>query len=68
LARQFVIEIETHPAKPDEYRFLTSGEILRWVGDIPISDRFMLRASPGVPPEADNSGSSSRVTYFPGTR
>jgi hypothetical protein len=39
LARQFVVEVETHPVKPDEYRALTGGEILRWAGDIPIARR-----------------------------
>jgi hypothetical protein len=29
LARQSVVEVETHPVNPDEYRFLHSGEILR---------------------------------------
>jgi hypothetical protein len=29
LARQFVVEVETHPVNPDEYRFLHSGEIFR---------------------------------------
>ncbi len=29
LARQFVVELETHPVHPDEFRFLTSGEIQR---------------------------------------
>lgn len=41
LAHQFVVEIETHPAKADEYRFLTSGEIARWLGDVPIAPRFI---------------------------
>jgi hypothetical protein len=29
LASRFVVEVETHPVKPDEYRFLHSGEIFR---------------------------------------
>ena len=29
LARQFVVEVETHPVRQDEYRFLTEGELLR---------------------------------------
>lgn len=40
LARQFAVEVETHPADPEEYRFLTSGEILRWTKDLPIASRF----------------------------
>jgi hypothetical protein len=40
LASEFTVEVETHPVNPDEYRFLTGGEILRLVGDRPISLRF----------------------------
>ncbi len=36
LARQFAVEVETHPAKPDEHRFLQGGEIFRRIGDVPI--------------------------------
>jgi hypothetical protein len=32
LARQFVVEVETHPVNPLEYRFLQSGEIFRLCG------------------------------------
>jgi hypothetical protein len=32
LARQFVVEVETHPVNPDEYRFLHNGEIFRRCG------------------------------------
>ena len=37
LARNSVVELETHPANPDEHRFLTSGEMLRQLGDLAIS-------------------------------
>jgi chitin disaccharide deacetylase len=40
LARQSVVEVETHPVNAEEYRFLTAGEILRWTGDFPIAPRF----------------------------
>lgn len=40
LARHFVVEVETHPANQDEYRFLTQGEIFRWAEDLPISACF----------------------------
>ena len=40
LANQFTIELETHPVNPEEYRFLTRGEIRRCFGDIPIAPRF----------------------------
>jgi predicted glycoside hydrolase/deacetylase ChbG (UPF0249 family) len=39
-ARQNVVELETHPVKPEEYRFLAGGEILRLVGDLQIAPRF----------------------------
>lgn len=40
IARGAVIEVETHPIHPEEYRFLTSGEILRAAGDLCISRGF----------------------------
>lgn len=40
LARQFVVEVETHPVNPEEYLFLTGGEFSRRIGDIPIALRF----------------------------
>jgi hypothetical protein len=32
LARQFVVEVETHPVNPGEYGFLQSGEVFRQCG------------------------------------
>jgi len=40
LARQFVVELETHPVNSEEYRFLAGGGILRWAGDLPIAPHF----------------------------
>ena len=40
LAHQFVVEVETHPVKPDEYRFLTGGEVFRLAGNVQIARRF----------------------------
>lgn len=40
LARQYVVELETHPANTDEFRFLTQGELLDLLGDVPIASRF----------------------------
>ena len=40
LAREFVVEVETHPINLDEYRFLTGGEVFGWAGDIPIATSF----------------------------
>jgi predicted glycoside hydrolase/deacetylase ChbG (UPF0249 family) len=42
LARQFVVEVETHPVNPEEYRFLAGGEILRWAGDCRIAPRYVV--------------------------
>ncbi len=40
LARQFAVEVETHPANPDEYRFLSSSEICGLAGDVRIARGF----------------------------
>jgi len=40
LAREFVVEVETHPINPEEYRFLTGGEIRRYTGDLEIACCF----------------------------
>jgi len=42
LAHQFVVEVESHPAKADEYRFLTGGEAERWTEDVPIAASFFV--------------------------
>jgi hypothetical protein len=36
LARRFVVELETHPLKDDEYRFLTEGHVFRWADGVRI--------------------------------
>ena len=36
LARQFVVEVETHPINDDEYRFLTEGHVFRWADGVRI--------------------------------
>jgi hypothetical protein len=40
LARDFVVEVETHPVNADEYSFLTEGDAHRWAGEVPIATRF----------------------------
>ena len=45
LADEFVIEVETHPINPAEYRFLSGGEILRLAGSRPIAPRFAVRSN-----------------------
>lgn len=40
LARTSTVELETHPANHEEFRFLTGDEILDWLGDLRIAPRF----------------------------
>jgi hypothetical protein len=42
VARQSVVEVETHPVNQDEYRFLMEDGVLRWTGSVPISPCFAL--------------------------
>jgi hypothetical protein len=49
LARASVVELETHPVNPEEYRFLCGGEIRRQLGDLAIASRFTLPAAETVP-------------------
>ena len=43
LARQFVVEVETHPVNPEEYRYLAAGEFFRHIGDIPVARLAAMR-------------------------
>jgi predicted glycoside hydrolase/deacetylase ChbG (UPF0249 family) len=45
LARQFVVEVETHPANPEEHRFLAGGEIFQFAVECAIAPRFALPQS-----------------------
>ncbi len=40
LAREFAVEVETHPINPAEYKFLMQGELFRWTGDCPVATSF----------------------------
>jgi hypothetical protein len=40
LARQYVVEVETHPVNPEEYEFLAGGEIYRRAGNLRVARRF----------------------------
>jgi len=42
LARRFVVEVETHPDKREEYMFLAGGEIFSRIGDSKIAPRFIV--------------------------
>jgi hypothetical protein len=39
LAREFIVELETHPVDAAEYRFLTEGELFRLAADVRIAPR-----------------------------
>jgi hypothetical protein len=54
LARQHVIEVETHPVQPEEYRFLMDGEINRRAEGAPIGPPSV-RFRPGTSKRGDNS-------------
>jgi chitin disaccharide deacetylase len=42
LAERSVVELETHPVDPGEYRFLAGGEIFRWMGNARIASSYEL--------------------------
>jgi len=42
LARQSVVEVETHPVNAEEYRFLMGGEILRLRGGVPVARGYRI--------------------------
>jgi len=45
LARTQIVEVETHPVNPDEYKFLTGNGVSRWIGSTPIASSFQLPIS-----------------------
>lgn len=45
LAREFVVEVETHPIHPAEHRFVAGGEMLRLAGGMPVARRFAFPGS-----------------------
>ena len=48
LARDFVVEVETHPVHPDEYRFLVEGEIPRRAADVQIAPASIVLGRGGL--------------------
>ncbi len=42
LSREFVVELETHPVDPEEYRLLRSEEIFAQIGNLQIARKFDL--------------------------
>lgn len=53
LARQSVVELETHPVNPEEYQFLAGGEIFRWAGDTPVAFRYAVLRREGSATEGN---------------
>ena len=45
LAYRFDIEVETHPIRDEEYRFLVDGELMRCLGSVAVSRGYILRFS-----------------------
>jgi predicted glycoside hydrolase/deacetylase ChbG (UPF0249 family) len=45
LAKDSIVEVETHPVNREEHRFLAGGEIFRWTGGVPVVQGFGLPAS-----------------------
>jgi len=41
-ARTGIVEVETHPINPREYEFFTSGEVFRWLGNIPLATSYRI--------------------------
>jgi chitin disaccharide deacetylase len=60
-ARQFVVEVETHPVNPDEYRFLLSGEVTHQSRDVPIASHFAVPKFKGALRESESSDISTRI-------
>ncbi|HET8925024.1 MAG TPA: ChbG/HpnK family deacetylase [Candidatus Acidoferrum sp.] len=42
LSREFVVELETHPVDPEEYRLLTSEDIFSYIENLQIARKFDL--------------------------
>ena len=42
LAKRSVVEVETHPLNPQEYRFLMDGSIFKLIGEVPVTSSYQL--------------------------
>jgi hypothetical protein len=65
LARRHVIELETHPVKPDEHAFLMNGELDRLTGDLVHTGAFFV-ASQMTAPEAPFGNTGRRFSRAAG--
>jgi predicted glycoside hydrolase/deacetylase ChbG (UPF0249 family) len=43
LAREFAVELETHPVNPEEHRYLAGGEFFRHIADVRIARLSVVR-------------------------
>ena len=50
LAKHAVVELETHPVNPKEYRFLASGEIFQLIPGLRVARNFAACARKGAVP------------------
>jgi len=48
LAGGSVVEVETHPIDPAEYRFLAGGEIFRWTGESQVARSYEIPRGRGL--------------------
>ena len=49
IARRSIVEVETHPVNPEEYKFLAGGDVLRRTGDLPIARGYANLRIPDQP-------------------
>ena len=61
LASKSVVELETHPVDPEEYRFLRNGALLRRIGNLPIASRFAISGGQRDKRANFGSGETARI-------
>jgi glycosyltransferase involved in cell wall biosynthesis len=65
LARCFEVELESHPARAEEYKFLVEGGIDRCVADVSVARGYVLQSFPASrrvsPPKATNTSPDSNA-------
>jgi predicted glycoside hydrolase/deacetylase ChbG (UPF0249 family) len=50
IARHSIVEVETHPVNPEEFKFLTDGDALRAAGSLSIARGFAIPMKTGATP------------------
>jgi predicted glycoside hydrolase/deacetylase ChbG (UPF0249 family) len=53
LAERYDVEVECHPATPEEYRFLMDGEFRRCAGGVEVARGYVLRSDAGAGHEGE---------------